>query len=384
MAHAQSWDTIVIGLGAMGSATLDQLARREPGARRILGLEQYPARHTLGSSHGHHRMIRRSHWVPAFRPLVDRAWELWRDLEAETGVDLLRITGEVALLGADSVRMLRASDDNELAGTRDLLDEATLQQQFPGFRLDEGMLATYEATAGYLRPEEAVEAAMQRAQANGAVVRRPEAVLGWAVDGDGVVVTTASGEERADRLVLCAGAYTEELLRERGLPLQVVRIVNAYFEPERPDLWNVENGAPDFLIGVPGASYYGMSSVDGIGVKIGHHYHGEQTTARTIRRDVDDAEVQALRDVLDRFMPGSTGTVKAVATCMYTMTPDENYIIETHPEHPQVSYACGFSGTGFKFTPVIGEIMADLASSGESRHDLAQFSSSRFNTANVA
>jgi sarcosine oxidase len=265
-----------------------------------------------------------------------------------------------------------------MGGRREVLDEAALRERFPGFRLHEGMTATYEAEAGFLRPEVGVAAHLDVAARHGATIQRPEAVTGWQTVGAGVAVTTARGTYRADRLILTAGPWSAELLAGLGLPLQVVRIVNAYFAPAQPDLWTSERGAPDFLLTVREGAFYGMPSIEGVGVKIGRHDNGEPTTARTIRRDVDAAEIAALRAVLDRYMPGASGPVSQVITCMYTMTPDEQYIIEPHPEFPQIVYGCGCSGTSYKFSGVIGEMLADLALTGATAYDMDFISSRRF------
>jgi sarcosine oxidase len=265
-----------------------------------------------------------------------------------------------------------------MGGRRELLDEATLRSRFPGFARREGLVATYEANAGFLRPEVGVAAHLEVAARHGATIRRPETVTGWRADGSGVAVTTPSGTYRAARLVLAAGPWSAELLAGLNLPLQVVRIVNAYFAPARPDLWTSERGAPDFLLTVPEGSFYGMPSIEGVGLKIGRHDNGEPTTARTIRRDVDAAEIDELRAVLDRYMPGASGPVTRVITCMYTMTPDEQYIIEPHAAHPQVIYGCGCSGTSYKFSGVIGEMLADLALTGATGYDTGFVSSGRF------
>jgi sarcosine oxidase len=388
-----TYDAIVIGLGAMGAGATYQLAKR--GAR-VLGLDMFPLGHDQGSSHGHHRMIRRSAYRPEIDHMAARAFPLWRELEAESGRNILNLIGEVSLFdpNASEPQLRRRSLANEAAnghapapydftmgGRRELLDEAALRERAPGFRLHEGMIATYEAEAGFLRPEVGVAAHLEVAARHGATIRRPEAVIGWQTDGAGVAVTTAQGTYRADRLVLTAGPWSAELLASLGLPLQVVRIVNAHFAPTRPDRWTAERGAPDFLLTVPEGSFYGMPSIEGVGLKIGRHDNGEVTTARTIRRDVDAAEIDALRAVLDRYMPGASGPVTQVITCMYTMTPDEQYIIEPHPQHPQILYGCGCSGTSYKFSGVIGEMLADLALTGTTGYDMGFISSGRFATA---
>ncbi len=371
-----TYDAIVVGLGAMGSAATYQLAKR---GRRVLALDMFSLGHAHGSSHGHHRMIRRSSWRPEIERMIARAFALWRELEAESGERIMDLIGEVALtdLGAQGASGHRRLS-TPLGGHRDILDEAALRQQFPGFRLREGIVATYEAEAGFLRPELGVAAHLAVAARHGAVIRRPEEVTGWRVDGAGVAVTTATETYRADRLVLATGPWAAELLAGRGLPLQPVRIVNAYFAPTRPDWWTAEAGAPDFLLTVPEGSFYGMPSIAGVGVKIGRHDNGEPTTARTIRRAIDAAEIDALRAVLDRYMPGASGPVTHRLTCIYTMTPDEQYIIEPHPDYPHVVYGCGFSGTGYKFSGTIGEMLADLALRGSTDYDMGFISSRRF------
>jgi sarcosine oxidase len=261
---------------------------------------------------------------------------------------------------------------------RELLDERSLAERFPGFRLYDGMVATCERQAGFLRPEVAVAAHLEVAERNGAEIRRPEEVRGWQPDGDGVLVETNADSYHAERLIVTAGPWSAELLGDRALPLQVVRIVNVHFEPARPDWWTSDAGAPDFILSVPEGQFYGMPSIEGAGVKIGRHDNGQPTTARTIRREIDQSERDYLRNVLDQYLPGASGRILSDLTCMYTMTPDEYYVVERHPQQPQVAYGCGFSGTGFKYSCVIGEILADLAIEGETRFDIACFSSGRF------
>lgn len=384
----QRYEAIVVGLGAMGSAATHQLAKR---GVRVLGLDMFPLGHAQGSSHGHHRMIRRSATRPELEQMIARAFALWHELEAASERNILNLIGEVALIdrGTSSARRRLGvgndAPDDALqnadltgGGRREILDATALRERFPGFRLHDGLIATYEAEAGFLRPEVGVAAHLAVAERLGATIRRPEEVTGWRPDGAGVAVETTAGTYRADRLVLTTGPWAAELLAGRGLPLQVVRIVNAYFAPTRPEWWTSEAGAPDFLLSVPEGSFYGMPSIEGAGVKIGRHDNGEPTTARTIRRAIDEAEIESLRAVLDRYMPGASGPLTYQLTCMYTMTPDEQYIIENDPEHPQVAYACGCSGTSYKFSPVIGDILADLALTGRSDYDLAFLSSRRF------
>ena len=418
---ADNYDAIVVGLGAMGSAAAYQLARR--GAR-VLALEQYWPGHKFGSSHGHHRMIRRSAPSPQLEPLIARAVELWREIEAESGQDIMHLIGEVVLrqvrpnpepvdaevLAHPSDDVDMAADEMQLDGSEDelatlqrrkellvpamehesalirdrfggqveVLERSELRERFPGFRLFPDIIPTFEAQAGYLRPESAIAAQRELAERFGAELHDLEPVNGWRSDGEGVQVETAMAGYRADRLILTAGPWTPELLAELRLPLEVQRIVNVYFQPQRTDWWTAENGAPDFLFNVEEGEFYGMPSIERLGVKIGRHDNGTLTTADSINRDVSEEEIEALRQVLDKYMPGSIGRVLQTITCMYTMTPDEQYIIDRHPRLEQLFYACGFSGTGFKFSCVVGEILAELALEGKTRFEIDFMAARRF------
>jgi sarcosine oxidase len=373
-----SFDAIVVGLGAMGSATLYQLAKR--GAN-VLGIEMFQPGHDQGSSHGFHRMIRKSSFQDdGYVPLADRAFALWHEAEEASEQQLLHITGEVWLLPEGGSADYRAGVERSIErGFRVVLSQPELAGRFPGFRLHDGMTALYEADAGYIRCEAGIVTHVALAKRLGATIRLGEEVLNWSADGDGVRVETDHGAYRAARLVVTAGPWAAELLGDLGLPMQVERRVNAFFQPTRPDRWSVERGAPDFLLDVPEGSFYGMPSVGDIGVKIGVSA-GETTTARTIRRTIDDAEIDFLRATLDRYLPGASGPELRRITCMCTYTIDRDFVIDRHPGHDQVLFGCGFSGRGYKFAPVVGEILADLAVDGQTHHDIAFLRADRFDT----
>lgn len=367
---ATAYDAIVVGLGAMGSATVYELAKR---GQKVLGIDMFQPGHVNGSSHGHHRLIRKSSFRDdGYVPLAARAFELWDELEQTTGRDLLRIIGEVRLAYP------RAEGDWLSNGMVEQLDEQSLGERFPGFRMHEGMIATYEADAGFLRPEACIEAHLELAAQHGADLHYGEEVTGWLQNGNSVQVTTSNDSYTTGQLAITTGPWATELLADLNLPVSIMRIVNGYFEPSRPDWWTAEQGAPDFLLGVPEGSYYGMPSIDGIGLKIGRHENGEITTARTIRRTVDDSEIDMLRNVLDLYMPGASGKVIQSVTCMYTNSVDDDFIIDRHPDHENVVIGCGFSGRGFKFSGVVGEILADLLLDGQTRHDIGFVSYGRF------
>lgn len=376
---SNTYDAIVVGLGAMGSATVYQLASR---GRRVLGLEMFQPGHDQGSSHGYHRMIRMSAvHDDGYTPLAERAIDLWRALEDESGETLLRLLGEVHLVDPASYPSYPASAESmRERGLWQILSREDLAERFPGFRLRDGMLATYEKTAGFLRSEVGIVAHLGVAARHGATIQTAAEVIGWTADGDGVRVTTRADTYTADRLIITTGPWAAELLSDLRLPLRVERVVNGYFEPSRPDWWSAERGAPDFLLTVPEGSFYGMPAVDGVGLKIGLSggFGLGVTTARTIDRHVDDSEIDFLRYVLDTYMPGASGPALRHATCMCTYTPDKGFIVDRHPAHEQVLIGCGFSGRGYKFAPTIGEILADLATDGNARHGIGFMSAKRF------
>ncbi|HET7553739.1 MAG TPA: N-methyl-L-tryptophan oxidase, partial [Gemmatimonadaceae bacterium] len=217
---AESFDVIIAGLGAMGSATAYHLARR--GAR-VLGLEQFGSGHTLGSSHGDSRIIRELYYEhPLYVPLVQRAYELWERLEDEAGADLLRVTGGM-MIGRPSSGLVRgAMLSGETHGIpTEVLAREEIVSRFPAFAPPNGYVGVWDARAGYLRPEACVEAHANLARRAGATLRYEEPVLRWEAGGNGVRVTTPAGEYRAARLALCVGAWTKSLLAELGLPLRV-------------------------------------------------------------------------------------------------------------------------------------------------------------------
>jgi sarcosine oxidase len=373
---AQHFDVIVIGLGGMGSAAVADLARR---GQRVLGLDAHERLHKLGSSHGDSRIIREAYFeAPEYVPLVQRAYTRWRELEAETDRELLTITGGLNFGAPDSefvTGSLASARRHDLPFEQ--LDARGVADRFPGFRLADDMVAVYEPNAGILRPEACVTAYLEVAERHGAELRFREPVTGWDSGHPRAHVATAEGGYTADRLVLTPGPWAPQLLTRAGIPLQVIRVVNVHFAPRRPELFEADR-CPVFLFQAPEGDYYGFPALPGQGVKIGRHDIGEPASPATIRREVDAHEVEQLRDVLERYLPGASGDVIKTLTCMYTNTPDRHFVIDQLPQHPHIVFGCGFSGHGFKFASVVGEVLADLAIDGTTRHDIAFLSAARF------
>lgn len=356
---------IVIGLGIMGSATAWALARR---GVRVLGLEQYAPFHALGSSHGKTRIIREAYFEsPEYVPLVQRAYELWDELGERTGRRLLRVTGGVSIGRLDSPFIVGARESAQRHGlAHELLDAQEARKRFPVLALPDDFVALVEGRAGILFAEECWRAFCEDAVRHGAELRFGVRVHGFAPDGEGMTVETESGRLRADRVVVTAGPWSTTLLADLGLPLEVRRVLVVHVQPDDPTRFRPEV-LPIFIMDVPEGEYYGFPFLPDQGVKFGRHDDGEVCTPESARRTVTDDEVRWMTGVLERYLPGAAREVLMTVTCLYTMTPDSHFVIDRHPEWPQVVFAAGFSGHGFKFASVMGEALADLALEGASR-----------------
>ena len=375
-----SYDVIVLGLGAMGSAAAQHLA--ENGAR-VLGVDQFAPPHDKGSSHGGTRMIRQAYWEsPDYIPLVLRAYELWEKLEHDADAKLLTITGGLILGSAGSQLVREGIAAAEAHGIRySVLTPAEIRERFPAITPLESDVAVHEKRAGFLFPEECIRAQLRVAARSGAELHFDEKVLNWRAHSNGVEVKTDQAVYDAERLVIAAGPWANETLSHL-FPLRVTRQVMTWIQPTGGVEPFLPSRFPVFLCESPedGKPGYGFPAVDGAsgGVKAAIHGSDIECAPETIDRvihEIDGAEV--IRKLRPRF-PTLDGEILKAQTCMYTMTPDEHFIIGKHPESERVSIACGFSGHGFKFAPVVGEILADLAITGQTNHPIRIFSPTRF------
>ncbi len=376
---ANSFDVIVVGLGAMGSATLHQLSRR---GVRVLGLEQFTPAHARGSSHGKSRIIREAYFEdPRYVPLVQHAYTLWADLEAESGVTVFHQTGGLMIGAPDSEVVSGARLSAELHGlSHEMLSADDLRQRFPLFHLRDIDVAVHEPRAGMLAPEKAITAFVDLALRHGAEVRSEEAMLSWRAVGDGVEVITSKGTYQAGRLILTVGAWAGKVFSELKLPFVVQRNVLYWFDPvTRAEQFTPER-FPIFIQDLEsGLAWYGFPDT-GDGVKLALHHFGETTDPDALRRTVSAAEVAFMRDVIATHMPDANGTLRGSAACMYTNVPDDHFVIDVHPDHPAVIVASPCSGHGFKFSSALGEILADMATGTSVGFDTSLFSLARFAT----
>ena len=379
----KSYDVIVLGLGGMGSAAACHLAAR---GQRVLGLEQFTSPHDRGASHGATRVIRQSYFEhPSYVPLLLRAYELWRELEQQTGQSLLHLTGGL-MLGAENSDVVTGSlrSAREHGLPHEFLDAAEIRRRYPPFHVSKDTVGVFENAGGYLLCEPSVAAHLSSAAAAGADLHFEEPVTSWAVsEGGEVTVTTARGTYQAEQLVITPGPWAPEVLADLGVPFTITRAVLCWFHSSR----GVASFTPDhFPIWIRQidecTSTYGFPAVDGDtgGVKVSFHdrLQKEICTPATIDRNISAADEHDLRAALRDFLPWLDGPLVQAKTCLYTMTPDAHFVISAHPRHGQVHVACGFSGHGFKFCSVVGEILADLATTGATPHDLALFTPTRF------
>lgn len=366
------FDTIVIGVGAMGSAACYELTRR---GKRVLGLERYNIPHELGSSHGYTRIIRLAYYEhPSYVLLLRRAYELWRAIQAHAGEQLLHITGSIDAGPADSwvfKGSLQSCIEHELP--HEVLTGAELAERFPGYRLPADTLALLQPEGGFLLPERCIVAYVLAAQALGAQIHGRERVLEWQPLREGVRVHTDRAVYEADRLVITAGAWSGQLLDcLRGLALPE-RQVLAWLQPARPELFHPAR-FPVFNLLVEEGRFYGFPVFGVPGFKFGKYHHlEERADPDAADRAVHPRDELLLRDFAARYFPDGAGPTMSLKTCLFTNTPDGHFVIDLHPDYPQVAFASPCSGHGFKFASVVGEILADLAERGESRHDISLF-----------
>lgn len=372
-----AYDVIVLGLGGMGSATLFHLARRNV---RVLGLERFDLIHEFGSSHGLTRIIRLAYWEhPAYVALLRRAYELWRELENLSGDRLLHITGSVDAGPANGAIFQGALKSCELHGlAHEVMGGAELHRRFPGYLLPDAMQCLYQPDGGLLLPERCNVAHVAQAQAMGAEVRCREPVLEWGAGGGRAWVRTSRERYEAGGLVICAGAWVAKLVPAlEGLAVPE-RQVLAWLQPERPEYFRL-GAFPVFNLEVQEGRYYGLPSFLIPGFKFGkYHHRGEVVDPDTVNRAAEPEDEDLLRAFAGRYFPDGAGPTMMLKTCLFTNSPDRHFILDLHPDHPEVSIAAGFSGHGYKFCSVVGEVMADLAQRGETRHDIELFRLKRF------
>jgi sarcosine oxidase len=372
-----TYDAIVVGLGSHGSAAAAELARR---GLRVLGIERFERGHAKGSFVGRSRVIRLAYFEhPDYVPLLRRAWERWLDLERETGKRLLFPTGGLYAGAPGSAIVtgsLRSAREHGLA--HEALETDDLRRRFPWLRPDDGMVGLFEEQAGYLVPEACIEAHLAVAERHGADLRFGDPVDDWYKDGSGFGVHTAGGaRESCERLVIVPGAWLAPLLPDVTFPMAVERVPLFWYEPRRPEAFR---DMPVYIVETDTGSYYGFPYLADQGLKVARHGTGEPAYPDRLDRNIRPGEDVRVRGFVQRYMPDGDGPLRDAVVCMYTKTPDEHFVIDTIPGLPGVAFASACSGHGFKFASVMGEILADLATTGRTSLPIGFFSASRFST----
>ncbi len=370
-----TYDVIVAGLGAMGSATAFHLAGRS--GLRVLALDRHHPPHTLGSTHGGTRIIRETSFEhPRYVPLVRRAYACWRTMEAATGQHLLTVTGGVFIGAAAGPFVAKSKESADIHGVPyEILSPDEIRRRFPAFRPDDGTVGFFEPGAGILGPEACVQACLDYARAGGVDLKFDEPVLQWEASGEGVTVTTAHGRYRAAKLLLATGPWMLETLRSVGVAVTAERIVMHWFAPlPAADARAFDAGRCPLALWEfgPNAAFASFP-IEAGEIKTTIHHGGEPTTPDSVRRDVAPDEIAAMRTMLQRFLPGANGAHRRSAVCLYTNVAGGDFLIDVHPEHRQVLLASPCSGFGFKFASAIGELLAELLVDGQTDWDLKPF-----------
>lgn len=354
-----SYDVIVLGGGTMGTAAAWALGKR--GVRALV-LEQFQHVHAFGAHGGRTRIIRHAYAEsPDYVPLVQQADRLWLELEELSGQRILVRTGGLEMSAAGYSHAAAARASAQRWGLPfETLDAAELRRRYPQWRVPGDWDIGFSPQAGYLRTEPALRAMAAAARARGVAIHEDEAALAWRPDGAGYVVETTRGCYRADRLIVTAGAWAGRRLADLGLPLTVLRKTLFWFAVPDPAPFAPER-FPVFITSSELGEIYGFPVGDEPGLKVACHSGGEPTDPAKVDRTVHPGEEAPLVEFLTRLLPGAGRAVVDSAVCLYTMTPDSDFILDRHPVHQGVVIGAGFSGHGFKFAPAIGEHLADLA-----------------------
>jgi len=371
------FDVAVVGLGAMGSAALDAVARR---GLRAVGIERFEPGHNRGSSHGETRIIRLSYFEhPSYVPLVREAYRLWRDIETRSGQTLLHVTGIIEIGPPDGPLVrgtLQSSRRHVLPHA--VLDAAALMQRWPAFRVPSHVVGVFQPDGGFLAAEPAVHAQVKLAAAAGAAIRTGETVQVIEPRGQGVRIHTDRGTIDAAKAIIAAGPWLTTLISDLAVPLNVTRQVIGWFEPAEKTLFSMEE-FPVFILESRHGMHYGFPLYGRSGVKVAKHHHRDTPVdPEAYDCTVADDDERLIRSALADHVPAADGRLLAATTCLYTNTPDGDFILDCLPSHPAIIIASPCSGHGFKFAPVVGQILADLAQTGSTARDISRFRLARF------
>jgi sarcosine oxidase len=363
----ERYDAIVIGVGGIGSAAVYRLAAR---GLDVLGLERFDVPHARGSSHGSTRIVRLTQPEDSsYVPLARATFEHWRDLERETGRELLTITGSVHAAEPDASFLDSARESLDAHGIAyEELSGTEVNERFPGYSLPEDYEAVYQPDGGFVDCERAIVAHAEAAHAAGATIRARERVENWIETGEGIRVESDKGVYEADDLVLAAGAWTDRFLPDLNEFLAPTRHVMAWLQPRRPERFEPRN-FPVFSLRGEQGSGYGFPVYDVPGFKFGVDPPSPTgTDPEAMAREPTTADEALHREFAETYFPDSAGPTMGLSTCLVTESVDGHFLLGSHPEHESVHVAAGFSGHGFKFSAVLGAVLADFVTENRTEH----------------
>ncbi len=379
--QAYHHEVAIAGLGAAGSAAALQLARR--GAD-IIALDQFEPPHRFGSSHGETRVTRLAIGEgDHLTPLAMRSHELWREIEGESGASLLSQTGALIISSHDNAAQTHVSGffEKTLAAAEkfriphEILDAAQVRARWSQFKIHQSEFAYFEPSAGFVRPEAAVAAQLRLAKRYGAEIRADETVLGIEPSGERVVLTTDKGRYAAQQVIVAAGAWLPQLLPECASPFKIYRQGQYWFAVDEPARFAADR-FPVFIWELRNSprGIYGFPAIDNAGaIKIASEEFAETTTADTVNREISQTEIDAVYGLIAPHLSGVTPHSVRATACLYTVTPNFGFVIDRHPECERILIASPCSGHGFKHSPAIGEMLADMVLGQTPRFDLSPF-----------
>jgi sarcosine oxidase len=378
-----SFDIIVIGVGSMGSATCYYLSKR---GYKVLGLEQFDISHEFGSHAGQSRIIRKAYFEhPDYVPLLERAYENWETFEKETSEQLYLKTG-LLYAGTSNNEMIKGVKRSAALYNIELekLKIAEAAKRFSQFTFPENFEVLFEPEAGFITPEKAIRLYARQAKQNEATINTNEKVIDWKREGTNIIVRTDKGSYQCNKLIITAGAWAGKIIP--GLKIKVTRQFVAWIKTKNDDQFKLDK-FPCWMIGddLKHGCYYGFPLLDTekfgepAGLKLAHHFPSQKADPDDVNRQPSEFDIENLKYCLNKYLPGVFDSVLHTKICLYANSPDENFIIDKLPGHEEnVSIACGFSGHGFKFASVVGEILADLAIDGKTDLPVEFLNAKRF------
>lgn len=381
----KNYDVIVLGLGAMGSATLYQLAKK---GSNVLGIDQYMPPHNYGSTHGETRIIRQAigegeHYIS----LILRAYELWREIERESGKKLLHLQGGLIISSKENANRNHVPGFFEttlqIAKTHhinhEIIAAPAMQARFSQFKIKDHELGYHEKDMGYLSPEECVKTQLELAKKNGAEIHFNEKMLSFSQKNYRIIIKTDQAEYCSEKLIISIGSWVKDLLPKTIKSyVHIYRQIFYWFDISKNYLSFLPENFPTFIWDIcdKGQGVYGFPAVDGKnnGIKLATTQYQATTTVQAVNRKVSQEEINAMYgEYIEPYLQGVTGRCLRTSICLYTSTPNRDFIIDQYPDSESIYLVSPCSGHGFKFSAAIGEALADLSLTGRTMHDLSHF-----------